>query len=250
MKTLRTAQSAFPRLKTAKEALYVHGRRILKIPHDGDYGVIRCFTNSQDLFLDVGANQGQTIESILLYRRDAQIISFEPNISLAHMLQGRYAEQTNITVYPLGLGNAPGTFTLYIPIYNGFVYDGLASLKKEEAESWLNPDRIYGFKRSKLTIEEVQCRVETLDALDLAPTFIKIDVQGYEDNVLLGGGETLARHQPVLLVESYTYNPKVQALLQGYGYQEYYFDKGRLRKGHGASDNSILVTERRIGQFT
>ncbi|MDD9876627.1 MAG: FkbM family methyltransferase [Magnetovibrio sp.] len=45
--------------------------------------------------------------------------------------------------------------------------------------------------------------VETIDALNLkACHFIKIDVEGMENEVLDGAADTLARHQPVLYVEN------------------------------------------------
>ena len=45
----------------------------------------------------------------------------------------------------------------------------------------------------------------TVDALvrrfDLRPALVKIDVEGFEDLVLRGAGETLARHRPLLFLE-------------------------------------------------
>jgi hypothetical protein len=44
-------------------------------------------------------------------------------------------------------------------------------------------------------------RVVTLDSLDLAPDVIKIDVEGAEYDILVGGEQTLLRHDPALLIE-------------------------------------------------
>ncbi|WP_114945637.1 FkbM family methyltransferase [Microvirga calopogonii] len=250
MRTFRAAQGAFPGLKTAKNALSRHGHRILNTPHEKDFRIIKRFSDPHDLFLDIGANQGQSIESILLFRRKAQIISFEPNPSLAAKLQARYARQPNITVHAAGLGDVPGTFTLYVPTYNRCVYDGLASIDRSEAENFLSADYVYGYKRSKLSIGEVQCRIETLDSLKLSPSFIKLDVQGYEYSVLLGGTETLARAEPVLLIEDYAEDPRIGVLLQKFGYKEYHLEGDQLRKGPGTSCNSLLITDRKIGKLT
>jgi hypothetical protein len=39
------------------------------------------------------------------------------------------------------------------------------------------------------------------DALEgLAPTFIKMDIEGAEENALLGGAKTIQRHRPVLAI--------------------------------------------------
>src|SRR5688572_21167201 len=110
-KLLRTSQSYFPALKEAKEDFQYYYRKALKIPHEQDFQIISRFTSSEDLFIDVGANHGQSINSILLFRPDARIISFEANSALAQQkLQHRYAGQANIQIHPFGLSDAPGEF--------------------------------------------------------------------------------------------------------------------------------------------
>jgi FkbM family methyltransferase len=216
------------------------------MPHERDFEVIRLLNKYENSFVDVGANQGQCIESILIFRPNAQIVAFEANPCLAEKLRRRYAARPNIRIYPTGLGDRPGEFSLYIPSYNGYVYDGLASFDRDASEGWLS-NAIYGFKKSKHTVHEVQCKSETLDSFHLAPDFLKIDVQGWEYNVLIGARETLAQHEPVLLIEIYD-DSRIDALLREHGYWEYYLNKGRLVAGRGPDPlNLLFVTERRIG---
>lgn len=235
-----------PFLKEAKDGFYYHARRTLKIPHEKDFKALRYFDMPKEpCFLDVGANQGQSIESILLAQPDARITSFELNAPLAQKLRQRYKDRENVCVIAKGLSDSPGNFTLFVPSYNGFVYDGLASLDREAAASWINEERIFGFDPAKLSISEVQCTIETLDAQRLDPVFIKVDVQGYEYNVLSGGKETLRRYEPILLVESFRSDPRTVQLVDELGYEEYYFDGEVLREGAPtASSNSFLLTPR------
>ena len=106
-----------------------------------------------------------------------------------------------LRIEPVGLGAEEGEFDLHIPSYRGYVFDGLASTDRHSAESWLNEDTLLAFDPAKLSIETVRCRIRTLDGFGLEPFFMKIDVQGSELKVLMGGESTIGRHRPVLLIE-------------------------------------------------
>jgi FkbM family methyltransferase len=245
-KGLRTLQSEFPVLKEAKDVFYYKMRSVLAIPHESDFRALRHFgPNSNRVLIDVGANQGQSIESMLIYMPSAQIVSFEANPDLAQKLRARYEQNRRISVIARGLSDSTGTLTLYVPSYKRFVYDGLASFDKKEAASWINEQRIFGFNPARLTIAEITCQVSTLDAEQLAPSFVKVDVQGYEYNVLKGGVQTLRMYEPVLLVESFRNDPRTTQLAEELGYEEYNFDSRSLRKGPPhRSPNSFLITRR------
>jgi FkbM family methyltransferase len=152
-----------------------------------------------------------------------------------------------VQVIAKGLSDSAGTFTLFVPSYKGFVYDALASLDKEAAASWINERTILRFDPTKLTIAELPCAVDTLDAQQLAPIFIKVDVEGCEYNVLNGGRNMLRRYEPILLVEALSRDPRTVQLAEELGYEEYYFDGSSLRKGSPSKGpNSFLMTPGRI----
>jgi FkbM family methyltransferase len=242
-KAIRTLQSEIPILKEAKDLFYYHMRRTFAVSHETDFKALRYLAPSRGkCFVDVGANQGQSIESILLARPGENIVSFEPNPPLAENLARRYKKRENVRVVGKGLSDSPGTFTLFVPCYKGFVYDGAASLNRKAAASFINEKTVFRFDQTKLTISEVQCTVETLDAQNLSPAFIKLDVEGHEYNVLNGGRATLRQWAPVLLIESFRSDPRTVQLTKELRYQEYYFDGKALRKGSPTtSPNSYLL---------
>ncbi len=130
-----------------------------------------------------------------------------------------------------------------MPSYKGFVYDGLASLDRDAAASWINEERVFGFDPSRLRISAVQCDVSTLDTQQLVPFFIKVDVQGHEYNVLNGGRETLRQYEPILLIEAFRGDPRTVKLAEELGYEEYHFDGSYLRNGSpSGGSNSFLIT--------
>ncbi len=247
-KLLRTLQSEFPFLKEAKESVFLHARRRLAIPHERDFKALAFIpASAEGCFIDIGANHGQSIESMLLAQPNARIVSFEANPALAQKLARRYRNRDNVRVVAKGLFDSAGTFTLFVPSYKGFIYDALASLDKKAAASWINERTILRFDSARLLIAELECTVDTLDAQQLAPVFIKVDVQGCEYNVLSGGRETLRRYEPVLLVESFRNSPRTVKLSEELGYEEYYFDGTTLRKGSDKSGlNSFLITRGRV----
>jgi FkbM family methyltransferase len=68
--------------------------------------------------------------------------------------------------------------------------------------------------------------VITLDSLNLAPDFLKIDVEGMEWHVLMGGQRTIQQHKPVIIFEENGLNKRygisdgqVGALLASWGAQ-------------------------------
>jgi FkbM family methyltransferase len=246
-KTLRTAQSYVPIAKPLKDSAYRSVRGFLQVPHESDFRVLKHVDGGPgETFVDVGANHGQSIESIRSMKSDARIVSYEANPGLARTLSARYARDENVTIRPVGLSDMEGTFTLHVPVYRGFVYDGLASLDLEAATSWISEDTVYRFRKEKLVIRDVVCDVETLDAQNLAPAFIKVDVQGLEYKVIKGGYRTLERYRPVLLVEDYLGDPRLPPLLEALGYAEYHLDDDQQPvPGPGQGGNSILVSASR-----
>src|SRR4030088_2897925 len=77
-KLIRTAQSEMAFLKEAKDSLYLHGRRLLRRPHEKDFLALAAIPDKlSGCYVDVGGNQGQSIESIKLVKPNASVISFE-----------------------------------------------------------------------------------------------------------------------------------------------------------------------------
>lgn len=216
----------------------------MRIPHESDFKALSLIPPTlKGCYVDVGANQGQSIESILLFKPEAEIVSFEANRELADQLAARYRNRANIQIVAKGLSDSPGRFNLFVPSYMGFEYDALASFNRGSATYTLNRESLLQFDPAKLTLAEYECMVETLDMQRLAPVFVKVDVEGFTYKVLCGGIETLRRYEPVLLIENLRGDPRNAPFAEELGYEEYYFDGSSLRKGQTSDGpNSFLLT--------
>jgi FkbM family methyltransferase len=248
-KAIRTAQNFFPGLGEFKNELYHWSRTRLGTVHDGEFAAVAALPRNQaDLFLDVGANRGQSILALHRFRPDARIVSFEPSPLMFRWLTNHFSSEPNLELVNFGLSAAPGARTLHVPRYRGFTYDGLATFSAETARLYLSSDTLYGFDPRLLTVAEYPCEARTLDSFGLAPTFMKIDVEGSEHEVMQGGIETLRAHQPTLMVERYYPNAQVQAILSELGYREVVVRNGRFEPGVSNGLNMFWMTPRRLEQ--
>jgi FkbM family methyltransferase len=135
--------------------------------------------------IDVGANIGYY--SLQMSKLFKNVYSFELNEELTVNLKNALIE--NIAIMNIGLSNKDSLETLYIPIKNGIKLFGWASLQPNNC-----PD----------TNEHLQkaVRVKPLDSFSLRDiSFMKIDVEGHEVEVLEGAINTIFKYRPVVLIE-------------------------------------------------
>jgi FkbM family methyltransferase len=231
-KTLRTLQVNFPWLQDTKFKFIRIIRQMLTKPAEKDFEGMRLIHGIEQMnFVDIGANRGDTILSIRMFAKNAPITAFEPNPLVFEKLTHLLRNDPQIQVINSGLGNQPGEFYLYVPFYKNFMFDGLASFVESEARCWLK-DRIFFFDEKHLHIKKVKCPIGLLDDYTLNPGFVKIDVQGFEYNVLVGAKQTFERNKPVLLIE--TPNTEVDNYLKTIGYLPYkYSSVNGFEEGFG-----------------
>lgn len=149
--------------------------------------LFRALTDPEDVVADIGANIGLT--AILFSSLAKKTYAFEPSPSTFRILSGNLTKNSIRNVEPinLGLGNKEETLTITFAQNNrsgGYVSD---KIRPESGH----------------VTEEIQ--IVTLDnffsSRHPAPSFLKIDVEGYEQNVVQGGGAFLQRAQPVVVME-------------------------------------------------
>lgn len=136
--------------------------------------------------LDVGANEGQFIKVAQALFPRAPILAFEPNSHLTPALERLLSAGGSGAVFPLACGRESAVIPLYVTKFSPS-----ASLLKPTAL------RIPDFPAPDIG-ETIQVKVERLDAVvrscELArpPYLLKIDVQGFEWEVLQGAVGILA----------------------------------------------------------
>jgi FkbM family methyltransferase len=234
--------------------LYARGKRCyghliyrLGIPHDSDFAFFRNFKGRAGLVVDVGANTGQSARSIRIYNRSLEILSFEPNRLLEPELHAtRKLLGPLFDYHMVGLGRRDATLTLYCPVagetpLTPWATGDRASIERNRAVI----EREVG---TKISVTAVPVEIRRFDDLDLSPLAIKIDVEGLELEVLSGMTETLARCEPILMIECSTSTSEVVQMLSVYGYHTYAYDPhgNRLKETRdpGSTTNYFALTPR------
>ncbi|RYZ00072.1 MAG: FkbM family methyltransferase [Chitinophagaceae bacterium] len=139
----------------------------------------RQFLGPQDTVFDVGANVGNRVQAFL--ECGARVVAVEPQPSCVQILKSKFGN--GITIENVGLSEQPGELEMHLSTdstVSTFSTDYIKNTK----------DR---FKYSEWT-DTIKVPVTTLDALLSkygTPKFCKIDVEGFELQVLKG------LHQPI-----------------------------------------------------
>ncbi len=146
--------------------------------------LLRYLVNPLKTSVDAGANKG--VYTYFLAKLCRHVYAYEPNPKIFGLLR-RSVTWPNVTLRNTALSDVTGTDRLIVPRRKAGYSNQLATLRKD-----------------KFTGEVIEVPVETrrLDDEDVGePGFIKIDVEGFERNVLLGATRTIQKWRPTLVVE-------------------------------------------------
>jgi FkbM family methyltransferase len=152
--------------------------------------------------VDVGGNIG--LHTFRFAKLFAKVHSFEPTNVNFECLQKNTQTLDNVILHQLGLGDKSDTLTIQLPA---------------DANNCGNFSIVDFKDNTEQTVDET-IEIRTLDSLELTPDLIKIDVQGFDYNVLVGAITTIKMHRPVIIVESETKQSRniIAEFLQQQGY--------------------------------
>jgi FkbM family methyltransferase len=193
-----------------------------------DMSFLLHYLREGDLFLDVGANVGAyTVLASAAAR--ARTYAFEPSPAAIHSLRGnvelnRIADRVNIE--PYAIGRAPGSVSLST--------GGPSAMHRVGVEG-----------------SSSQIEMRTIDSYHLHPSIMKIDVEGYEAEVLAGAVETATYPELVAIItenndDSVKYGDGIQSVssfMSLHGFTAVTYDPWRRQftPQHKRSDNTLFL---------
>ncbi|MDC3171707.1 FkbM family methyltransferase [Pelagibacteraceae bacterium] len=196
--------------------------------------LISSFVNKSQNSVDVGANLG--LFTHYMSKSSKHVYAFEPNPYPLENL--KYLVDKNVTILPIALGSSDGPTEIRIPHHaNGWSSNG-ASLapKSNEGGKLIN----------------IQCR--KLDSLKLENIgLIKIDVEGFEMEVIMGAQDVIKEHKPVMIIENEIVHTKdtneLFSVMDEMGFDKYFCNRsGKLEqiKNFSIKDHQINAANKDI----
>ncbi|MCP2037484.1 FkbM family methyltransferase [Chryseobacterium sp. HSC-36S06] len=155
-------------------------------------------------FIDVGAHIGRF--STLMSKQGWKVISFEPlktNFrALEHNLKSNGVYE-NAQIFNAGLGNKTDNETIY---FNSLEL-GEASVSEKNGDS-----------KDEVKILRFDDLYQDFEIENLC--IVKVDVEGYEEEVLEGMHEFVSKHKPLFVIELWAEkSPKLVEFLKSQGYK-------------------------------
>jgi FkbM family methyltransferase len=160
--------------------------------------------------VDVGANEGQFLLPAVKYLAPERAIAIEMQPSAADQL--RRLAPANVSIYQCAVGAAPGQATCLPSVFSQA--SSLLPLRPEASDLYaIDLHQTAPYAVPMRTLDEI-CEEAGIDAVDL----LKLDVQGYELEVLRGAGRVLQRTRDLIVevefVPIYEGGPLFPVILQ------------------------------------
>ena len=203
--------------------------RLISYAQNGEDIVLwRAFREQRrGLYVDVGANHPVS-DSVtkLFYDRGWNGINVEPQPSLHAELEGARPRDVNLNV---GVADHPGTLELHeLP-----ETDGLATFSPELINYYTSESRSMRVRQIPMTTLADLCRQHVHETID----FLKVDVEGFEREVLAGADWDTFRPRVVVVEE--TFPERWMHILDSARYTKVQFD----------GINAFFVREEDLGQL-
>lgn len=167
--------------------------------------------------LDIGSNGGDWAGAVMEFCAPRSVLCFEPDPRLVVRLKNRFADRSGVRVIQAAVGAAKSTGVLNLsdrPEFNSLLPTS------NQISGWYSATAL-ATGTASVEILPLDSVTHDMDRISI----VKIDVQGFEKQVILGGTCTLKKTDFVLIEANFQRHYEgessffeLDALLQGYGF--------------------------------
>src|SRR5258706_3282169 len=185
---------------------------------EAEIGMLRFLVPHDRCAIDVGANIG--IYTSKLLEITAQVVAIEPNP--VYVKKRARIFGSRVRLIPAALSDTEGTAELVVPTTRDGDDAGMGTIEKQNSLAAYDCTRVH-------------VPMRRLDSLSIDNVgFMKIDVEGHEESVIIGAEQTIRRCRPVLLIEAENRHrdgavDNITRRLESLGYNGFFLDDGVLK---------------------
>jgi FkbM family methyltransferase len=164
------------------------GQKILRVGNfeRAELEIIGKYIKKDSVVFDIGANIGTHTLFVANKSTNGKIYSFEPSRNTYSFLLKNIAGLKNVFPINMAVSDISGISTFYNATDNA--YSGLKETGKKPI-----------FQTENVLVVRIDdfVNIQKIERLD----FLKIDVEGFEHQVINGSMETLKRFKPIIMIE-------------------------------------------------
>ncbi len=174
-----------------------------------------------ETMIDVGSHQGEFISRFLNYKKIKKFFCFEPNRFLFKKLNNKYKSNKKVLLFDYALGEKNSNKKLFL---SNLSYNSTMSLFNKNSNYLKFKNLILKDQKNKRFINIKQ---KTFDNVfknkNIKNSFLKIDVEGYEYNVLKGASKKIKDAKFILIEHQFSNQyqnnfDKVKKMLSRYNF--------------------------------
>ena len=203
--------------------------------------------------IDIGANIGDTTVPMALAAGSTGItLGFDPNPYVFKILEKNTTlnkDKQNIVPLPYAITVKEEEF-YYVSSEASFSNGGIAPTKESKHGKFFHPEKIKGINLKSFLEEKYNDKITSL-------SFIKIDTEGYDKEIIKSIADLLAKYKPVIVAESFGKSAEEDKLelydvIANLGYELSYFEDFDIDANvvKLTNRNDILNWKKTINLFT
>jgi len=215
-------------------------KRSIKNSDEDELNLVKEFIKPGSDTIDIGVYRG--VYSYEMSKYSNLVHAFEPNpIIFKDINKNLKKIIKNIRLYNFALSNKNEIINLNIPIrdkkYNKKNYEEYFQMGRATIHNMNKFDKFETFKVDAKKLDAIN--------FDNDISFIKIDVEGHETEVIQGSENTIKKFKPILLVEiEEKHNQKKVSTTLNYikslGYNSFFFENNRLKNTDNLDDLNLF----------
>jgi len=181
--------------------------------------------------IDIGASDGIATNFFLKNLNVNNIFCYEPHVFFIKKLQKLKKKYSNIKIHNYGISNVNKDLFVYIPLVKFFkkrLY--LLTYTFYNRKELTNQLKLDFVNSKKIIIKKVRLQLKKFKTIKSKIEFIKIDVNGYEFEIIKSLKSQIIKDKPLLIIENNSNLKKITKYLHKFKYEKYFCKNNNLIK--------------------